>query len=145
MSRSTVNSVLIIIIPIVILVAAGIILADIGAITTEKQTSSNEQIDVTLIIDYGNNQVDTYQIQTKNVTVYAVLMQAAERYQFPVNATYHDAYQSHYISMINSVEEGKNYSYWQYYINGEYGIVGADHQIINNDDVIEWKFKKPNI
>ena len=145
MNKSTIRTSLLIIIPIIILVAAGIILADIGAITTEKKMPSSETIEVTLIIDYGNNQTTSYQVQTKNATVYSVLMQAAKTYHFPVNATYHKEYQSHYITMINSIEEGQNGNYWQYYINGKYGLVGADHQIVSNNDLIEWKFTKPNI
>jgi hypothetical protein len=72
------------------------------------------------------------------------LIQASREYNFTVGAKYYDQYQSYYIYSINSVNEGNN-KFWQYYLNGDYGTVGADLQSVKNNDCVEWKFQEPKI
>jgi uncharacterized membrane protein YiaA len=123
----------------------GIGLVNLGIITTEPPKIESGMANVTLIIDYGNNRVDTYYVKTANATVFSVLMQAAEENNFTVGARYYDEYQSYYVYSINSVVEGKNNKYWQYYLNGVYGMVGASLQPVKDNDIIEWKYQEPKI
>lgn len=113
-------------------------------ITTEAPRGEPGLIQATLIIDYGKDDIENYEIQLSNATVYSVLMKASEQYDFDLGADYQDQYQSHYIYSINSVEEGNN-KFWQYYINDNYGVLGADLQVVKNNDVIKWRLQEPKL
>ena len=130
---------------------AGILkLIDEGIITFEypEFPLTNETINVTMIIDYGDGRIDSYNISLdpKNATVYHALLEARERYGLSFKAKYFPQYKSHYIYSINSTEENpKANKFWQYYINGNYAPLGVDLQKIKNGDVIEWKLQEPKI
>jgi hypothetical protein len=130
---------------IIVIALVGFGLASTGIISTDQLEFDAKTINATLIIDYGNNELDTYSLEISNATVYSALIQASNQYDFEVEADYYDNYQSHYIYSINNVVEGNNNKFWQYYINGEYGIVGADLQVLKNDDTVEWKYQEPKI
>ena len=140
-----IKNTLMIVIPIICIIGAGIFFVNSGIISTESIKFDTDIVNVTLKIDYSNDMIDTYNIKMKNPTVYSVLMKASNDYDFSVGTKYYDQYQSHYIFSINSVTEGKNNKFWQYYINGKYGIVGADLQTLKDNDFIEWKFQEPKI
>ena len=143
MNKNLIKSIILIVIPLSI-IGAGVSLLNIGVITTEPPKTDSSIINITLIIDYGNNHIDSYNIKIANATVFSVLMEASKEYNFTVGAKYYDQYQSHYVYSINSVTEGDN-KFWQYYLNGNYGTVGADLQPVKNNDYIEWKFQEPKI
>ena len=143
MNKNLIKNIVLIVIPLLI-IGAGVSLVNIGVITTEPPKTDSGIINTTLIIDYGSNHIDSYNIKIANATVFSVLMQASEEYNFTVGAEYYDQYQSHYIYSINSVNEGNN-NFWQYYLNGDYGTVGADLQSVKDNDCIEWKFQEPKI
>ena len=98
-------------------------------------------INTSLTIDYGDGKIDTYNIETSNATVFSVLMKASEVYNFSVTTKSFNQNQSYYIDSINSVTNGDDGKYWMYYLNGNYGQVGADMQPVVDGDVIEWKFE----
>lgn len=113
-----------------------------------EDSSSSKIINVTLIIDYGDGRVDEFKvnINSKNATVYSVLMKAANEHGFDVDADYYPNFKSHYIKSINQTEEDpKTNKFWQYYVNGVYGKVGADLMKVNDGDIIEWKYEEPRI
>ena len=121
-------------------------LIDRGVITFgyPEKFSCNETIQVLLIIDYGDGRVDKFNvsIESGNATVYSVLMKASEENGFPVGAKYCPQYKSHYIYSINFTDENpKTNKFWQYYINGNYGPVGANLQKVENGDIIEWRLE----
>ena len=126
-----------------ILFGTGISLVNMGVISNNPPKIFSNEITATLIINYGNNNTDIYNIQTENATVFSILMEASKLYNFTVGVNYYDQYQSHYVYSINSVDEGENNRFWQYYLNGDYGIVGADLQPVENNDIIEWKYQEP--
>ena len=145
MNRAPCKNIIIFAIPIIVVALVGIGLASTGIISTEPLKLDPKTINATLIIDYGNNELDTYTLETSNATVYSVLIQASNQYDFEVGTEYYDNYQSHYVFSINNVVEGKNNKFWQYYINGEYGIVGSDLQVLKNHDIVKWKYQEPKI
>ena len=145
MNRGFLKNIIIITIPIIVILIVGIGLASTGIISTEPLKLNSRTISTTLIIDYGDNEVETYTLEISNATVYSALIQASNQYDFDVGAEYFDNYQSHYIYSINNVVEGNNNKFWQYYINGEYGIIGADLQVLKNHDTIEWRYEEPKI
>lgn len=145
MNKTLQKNILLIIIPIILIIGLGIGLVNIGVITTEQEKIITDSVNSTLIIDYGNGIIDTYAIQVENATVYTVLMNAAEENNFTVRAEFDDSYQSHYIYEINNYAEGTDNNFWQYYLNGKYGILGSDLQVVKNNDEIIWKFEPAQI
>lgn len=123
------------------LIATATSLVSIGIITTQSPSIDTGIINTTLIINYGNNRLNIYNITIENATVFSVLMKASRQHNFSVEAKYFEQYQSHYIYSINSVAEGNNH-FWQYYINGNYGTAGADIQPVTNNDYIEWRLQR---
>lgn len=119
-------------------------LAITGVITFEKPAATSNSIHVKLIINYGNGNIDTYDVTLVGLTVFNVLEKASEDYDFTFTAEYDEQYQSNYVHSINSVEE-KNNLYWQYYLNGNYGVFGVDLQIVKDNDIIEWKYEESQI
>ena len=128
----------------IVLIVGGFSLVSTGIITFEAPKINSNPIDVTLIINYGNDNINMYDVTLTNPTVFNVLTKASNDYDFTFKAEYDKQYQSNYIYSINSVEEGNNL-YWQYYLNGNYGIFGADIQTVKDNDIIEWKFEEPQI
>lgn len=145
MNRALLKNITLFAILIIAIALVGVGLASTGIISTEPLKLDTKKINVTLIIDYGNNEIETYSLEISNATVYSALIQVSNQHDFEVGSYYYDNYQSHYIYSINNVIEGKNNRFWQYYINGEYGIVGADLQVLKNDDTVEWKYQEPKI
>jgi len=115
-----------------------------GVITTQHAKLNTETIHATLTIDYGNGILQNYEVELSNATVYSLLMKASVENNFEVVAEYYEQYQSHYIESINNTNEG-NGIYWQYYINGEYGMLGADMQPVYENDMVKWVYQKAQI
>ena len=131
---------LILILSIVLTITVGTTVA-INIITLNEKKP--EEVTSTVSIYFGNGILWTYKnITTTNATVFGLLMEAASKGNFTVKSTYYSQYDSMLIDSIASVKNGENNSYWQYYINGNYGTVGADKQPVKNGDIIEWKFEE---
>jgi len=141
MNKTIIKNILFILIPIIIIISAGITLVNLEIITTEPKNIETNTINTTLIINYGNNDSYTYNVKIANATVYTQLMEASNEYNFTVSAEYYKEYQSHFITSIKNVGKEDDKKYWLYYINGEYGQVSADIQFLHNEDVIEWKYQ----
>jgi len=144
MNKKLIKNLLLIIIPLLVIAAIFFNLENAGIITDKEPIIKSDLINTTLIIDYGDEEIDRYNLTIKNATVYSVLINAREEFGIDFKAKYNKQYQSHYVYSINSYKEENN-KFWQYYINGEYGKVGADLQIVSNNDIIEWKLQKPKI
>ena len=144
MNKTQTKNILLLLIPLIVLIVGGFSLVSTGIITFEAPKINSNPIDVTLIINYGNDNINMYDVTLTNPTVFNVLTKASNDYDFTFKAEYYKQYQSNYIYSINSVEEGNNL-YWQYYLNGNYGIFGADIQTVKDNDIIEWKFEEPQI
>lgn len=139
MDNKLFKNIISILVPILIIIVVGMYLVDSGIITDNPGNSNPEVSNTTLIIDYGN-EVDTYNINISNATVFSVLIKASEEYDFQVTTKSFNENQS-YIDSINSFANGQDDKYWMYYLNGNYGTVGADMQPVEDGDVIKWKFE----
>ena len=104
---------------------------------------STESVTASVKIDFGNGTVWSYpniSVEGKNATVYGILIEAAHEGNFSVKYTYYGQYDSILVDSIAGVVNGDGNNYWQYWLNGDYGMVGADKQPIADNDIIEWKF-----
>jgi len=140
-----------IILPIVIIIAVveGLVIS--GVITTEPAASLKneevgaenvlESVTAKVILNYGDGNISSYDITTKNATVYGFLLECAEHEGFLVKTTYYGNYDSLFVDSIGAYVGGQDGKYWQYYMNGVYASLGADKQIVKNGDIIEWRFE----
>lgn len=113
-----------------------------GCIQLEKKETMLEEVTAVVKISFENGTVWEFRnITTKNSTVYGFLLEAARRGNFSIKSTYYGTYDSVFVESIAGV--ANNWSsgrFWQYWINGEYGKVGADKQKVKDSDIIEWRF-----
>ena len=144
MNRKMLKNLILLFVPLIAIIIVGINLVNSGIITFEKPLLDSEAADVKLMISYDGKNVDTYNVKLTNPTVYNVMVQAAADYDLTFKADFYNQYQSNYIYSINSVEEGNNL-YWQYYLNGNYGVLGANLQVVKDNDLIEWKLEEAQI
>jgi len=141
MSKESSKNLTLVLISIALIIVVGLGLINAGIITTETPELNSEQIHATLIINYGNDNIDEYTVEITSATVYSLLIKASEENNFDVGAEYYEQFDSHLIESINSVK-GEGNMYWQYYINGELGMLGADAELVEDNDVIEWKYEE---
>jgi len=114
----------------------------INNISNNKNTGDLEEITATITIDFGNETTKTHEIKTTNATAYHFLIEAAKLEGYGIKTTYYAIYDSILVESISNIENGQDNKYWIYYINGESGAISADKQIIENNDIIEWRFEE---
>ena len=111
-----------------------------------EKAPESSTITVTLIIDFGNNTTMVFEnITPEDPTAYGLLMECAkpEHGNFTVKSTYYAAYDSMFVEAIEGVENGDNGKYWQYYVNGELPMVGANKYVLKDGDIVKWVFEVP--
>lgn len=141
-------------IPLIIIISLFIGGVSTGIITFEKpeddtkiqNTQNNRSAESAIIkIYFNDDSFITFNFTTMNISVYNYLLEASEIGNFTVKSTYWEQYDSYVIDSItyNEVKyEADSSNYWAYYVNGDYGTVSADKQIVENNDIIEWKYEK---
>lgn len=133
-------------IAILILSIAGLIFLARYSVEQSSVDEIEEPITVTLIITTSDWTIEYENISTINNTVYKILLECANNYNFSVEITdeYEKLYNSIFVKSINGSENRENNrnQWWQYYVNGEYGIVGCDLKELFEGDLIEWKYEE---
>jgi len=112
--------------------------------------SPEATVTATVVIDFGNGTVMTFgDLTMENASVYDFTLEAANQGGFSVNTTYYEG-MGVFIDSIAGVENGiyigigdEDLRWWQYYVNDELGPVAADRLMVNDSDVIEWRFEVP--
>ncbi len=90
----------------------------------------------------GNGWQTAYESNASwNNTAFSFLLEGArsldlsvtwQNYTVPANAVF--------VSSVGGDVNGNGGRWWQYWIDGAYGSVGADHAALNDGDVLEWRF-----
>jgi len=120
-----------------------------GIVTGPTAEEKNKLVNnVSLKITSPDWTFDYLNIDTNNATVADFLFECAEIHGFKVRSHNFSGYNSRYITSINGIKEGgikegTEGRYWQYYVNGEYADVGCSKYVLNDNDLVEWKFE-PN-
>ncbi len=96
---------------------------------------------VTLIIIGDSWTLKDNLVAQPEETVFALLQRALDRHDYTFEYTYYPDFDATLINTIHTTKNGDNGKYWQYYINGDLPMVGADQYIISNGDLIEWRFE----
>ena len=127
-----------IVIPVLVLGAIGYV------VMGNEAAEFNSDVTATVIIDMGNHRVFEVEITSNQTTVYSFLLAtcAPENANQTLSATYYSMYDSLFVESIGNRTNGDESKYWQYWINGEQTMVGADKQHVNDGDVILWSFEE---
>ncbi len=110
---------------------------------SDEVKPTDNPINVSLCILSGNWIIEYLDATTFNNTVYKLLLECSNRYNFSVSHTYWPGYDSVFINSINGTENGENSMWWQYYVNDIYGEIGCDKKEIFDGDLVEWRFEDP--
>jgi hypothetical protein len=111
---------------------------------TQKVEKPDTPIIVSLrIIKEDGWTMEYLDVETKNNTVFKLLMEAGEKNNFSVSYTQWKLYDSVFVNSINGTSNGEDDMWWQYYVNDVYGEIGCDRKEIFNGDMVEWRFEEP--
>ena len=133
-------------IPIAVITICLIALSFTGTATQvpEKSEIWLEQSDATSvkILLKGNGwTIQENLVASTDDTVFTLLQKTATRHDISLQYTYYEEFDSVLIDEINNDENGEDNHYWQYYVNDEIPMIGADSYHVSNGDYIEWRFE----
>jgi hypothetical protein len=77
---------------------------------------------------------------TSNNTAFGLLVEASTKFGFTVAYITYQIPQGVLVTAINGSANGDGGRYWQYWVNGAYGAVAADHEALHDHDVLLWNF-----
>jgi hypothetical protein len=78
---------------------------------------------------------------SRNNTAFSFLLEAARSLHFPlVWQNWTVPPDSVFVHSIGGDVNGDGGRWWQYWIDGVYGSVGASHAALSDGDVLEWRF-----
>jgi len=135
-----------------LIVTSFILIAACTGCVGNKDTSSEATVTATVVIDFGNGTILRFENLTmENATAYDFTLEAANQGGFSIEVeTKYQEEMGILIESIAGVEHGtyigtgdEESRWWQYYVNDELGPVAADKLMVNNSDVIEWRFEIP--
>lgn len=95
-------------------------------------------VSVTLHIEAADWNL-SYTATTNNNTVLSLLLEASAAERFSVQYLYWEDLGASKVNAINGMRDGAGGLFWQYWVNGEYGQVGADRQILTDGDAVLWR------
>ncbi len=82
-------------------------------------------------------------LTTTNNTAFDLLREASVRLGFPIEYVPYAIPKGIFVTSINGSTNGDGGSYWQYWVNGIYGTVAADHAVLHDGDAVLWTFSVP--
>lgn len=103
-----------------------------------EQTAKKE---ATTSIFFGEERIIKHQIKiNENTTAYEALVKTLEKEGLEIQTTQYD-----FGIFINSIDGIKNTNdkAWIYFVNGESANKASDQFILKDEDLLEWKFIKP--
>jgi len=74
-------------------------------------------------------------------TVFYILKEFSNRNNIAFDYTFYEQFDSVLIDSINGDINGVDGKYWQYYVNEDIPMIGADKYRVTNGDYIEWRFE----
>lgn len=110
-----------------------------GTVAGESVSSETEKPKVTLVVDFGEGRVAT-QTDVLAENALEVLENVISEKGWEYKIQKYD-----FGSMVEEIEghSNTNDKSWIYFVNGQSGDKAADQFELQNDDLIEWKYIKP--
>lgn len=95
---------------------------------------------LSLFIDGGTWTIAYEPVDTMNNTAFSLLVEASTKLGFPVQVVPYSIPSGVFVTSINGTTNGQDGKYWQYWVNGAYGQVSADHVALEDGDAVTWRF-----
>lgn len=80
---------------------------------------------------------------TVNNTAFGVLREASAALDFSLTYQAYEVPQGVFVTEINGSANGVGGRYWQYWVNGTYESVAADHRVLRGGETVLWRFSIP--
>ena len=74
-------------------------------------------------------------------TVFTLLERTLNRHDMSFEYTYYPDFDANLIDTIHTTHNGDDGKYWQYWVDNELPMVGADQFSLENGVVVEWRFE----
>jgi len=133
--------------PIVVIFSLLIFGGGVWAVSSKKEQPAEVQgvqeevFTADLVLDFGEEKIATYSgIRTIEKTIFGILLQAAQNNDFEVDYDPPSGEMGAFVKSIDGVGNTSE-SFWQFWLNGEYGQVAMDQQEIKDGDLVEIKLK----
>lgn len=113
--------------------------------TEDKELESEEpkEVNIETVTLKINNQEYNTNLGESN-TVYEVMEKLAQESNFSFSGKEYSSL-GFFVDEINGVKNNnKTGEYWIYYVNGVSAKVGISNYLLNNNDLIEWKYESSN-
>ncbi|MEE9163509.1 MAG: DUF4430 domain-containing protein [Thermoplasmata archaeon] len=110
--------------------------AALGALTPSPIPPAT--VSVTLRIESAGWTV-THAATSTNNTVLSFLLETADVRGFEVQHQYWEPLGASKVDAINGIPDGAGGLFWQYWVNGVYGDVGANRYILADGDAVLWR------
>src|SRR5436853_5039510 len=81
---------------------------------------------------------------TANNTAFGILREASASLGFSVTYVPYEIPKGVFVTGINGSMNGDGGRYWQYWVDGTYGTLAADHQALHDGAVVLWTFSIPS-
>jgi len=109
---------------------------------TDIWLEDSAETSVTIAVKGSTWEFSDQIILTQQTAVLAVLDSMAKRNEFPVDTIHDTSLDATFINAINGDTNGEGQCYWQYTVNGEMPMAGADSTMVSNGDIIIWHFSQ---
>jgi hypothetical protein len=83
-------------------------------------------------------------VATANNTAFGILREASVALGFSLTYVPYEIPKGVFVTGINGSMNGDGGRYWEYWVDGSYGAVAADHQSLHDGDVVQWTFSIPS-
>lgn len=83
-------------------------------------------------------------VATANNTAFGILREASASLGFSVTYVPYEIPKGVFVTGINGSANGDGGRYWEYWVDGTYGAVAADHQALHDGAVVLWTFSIPS-
>lgn len=95
---------------------------------------------VTIMVEGSSWMIKDQFTLAKDSSVLEVLTLLSDRHGFTLETSFDETFDATMITSINNDVNGENGQYWQYQINKETPLTGADNTVVSNGDVVIWHF-----
>ena len=112
------------------------------SVIIEEKQEIQPEIVVSLRLDLGERNIKTFNnIQLgEEKTVFALLKKVTQENNLELSFKEYPDLGVFIESIDKMTNDPKNNKWWQYWVNGEYGQVGASLYKLKNGDIVEWKY-----
>lgn len=95
---------------------------------------------VSLVVNGAGWSIHYGPVTTTNNTAFGILVEAARRLGFSVQWINYTLPAGVFIISINGSANGQGGGFWQYWVDGAYGDVAADHAPLTDGATVTWAF-----